>query len=63
MSSLKTGDIVVLKSGGPKMTIKGQAWNPTKGIYETDKYTCNWFENNTPREAKFHVEMLDIIAK
>lgn len=47
----KPGDVVVLKSGGPKMTIafraeSGNAW------------VCHWFEGATRRDGGFVPETL-----
>ncbi|KAA6321648.1 hypothetical protein EZS27_028723 [termite gut metagenome] len=38
------GDVVVLKSGGPEMTIKEFAWNPTTNSYSLNRVTCQWFD-------------------
>ncbi len=52
MEEFKIGDVVMLKSGEPKMTI---------GAYSSDTYTfkgenlkldsalCNWFDGNEPK--------------
>jgi uncharacterized protein YodC (DUF2158 family) len=60
-NKFKTGDIVILKSGGPKMTVKGPAWDANKGIYLPDKIVCNWFDElNKPHEAKFLADMIEL---
>ena len=48
--SLKIGDVVWLKSGGPSMTIKEYS--------EKDYFICNWFENTKIRESKFNANQL-----
>nr|WP_281722858.1 DUF2158 domain-containing protein [Nitrosomonas nitrosa] len=48
---LKKGDVVRLKSGGPKMTIK---------FIEGETVACVWFnEKNQKQEAAFEAEMLE----
>ena len=44
------GDVVVLKSGGPKMTIK---------FIEKGEAACSWFEGAKVSEASFDLEMLE----
>ncbi len=51
MSDLKVGDVVYLKSGGPAMTINGQA------NYGTE-WTCAWFTENAYSRADFASEAL-----
>jgi len=50
--TFKVGDVVQLKSGGPKMTISeiqsnGNAW-------------CQWFINNEPKGGSFKQEVLTL---
>jgi uncharacterized protein YodC (DUF2158 family) len=52
---IKEGDVVVLKSGGPKMTVKKFAWNPSKGEYSKDKVECTWFEESKLLEGSFYL--------
>lgn len=47
---LKPGDVVVLKSGGPKMTIK---------FIEGEEACCSWFESGKVSEQRFGLEMLE----
>ena len=50
------GDIVVLKSGGPKMTVDGYAWH---GNYESNEaVVCFWFDGSKKKEAIFNQETL-----
>jgi len=55
MSEFKEGDIVKLKSGGPKMTIERIANYMHKGR----KAQCNWFINNKKQSGLFALEVLE----
>jgi len=48
----KAGDVVVLKSGGPKMTI--EKIGPKNSNNEEIVAHCVWFENNQPKEDRFN---------
>jgi uncharacterized protein YodC (DUF2158 family) len=48
----KKGDVVQLKSGGPRMTIDG-----TVG---TDKFICKWFHDNKVLSETFASDALEI---
>jgi uncharacterized protein YodC (DUF2158 family) len=51
MIQFKDGEIVVLKSGGPKMTIKH--------IYSEDEIKCVWFDTTgLLREGIFSIVVL-----
>ncbi|SMC86862.1 YodC family protein [Chryseobacterium sp. YR221] len=49
---IKKGDVVKLKSGGPKMTVKGQG-----GPY----WVCSWFDDLELKEGVFSAEQLEIL--
>jgi len=52
----KEGDIVQLKSGGPKMTIEGIG---RYGMVATsDNASCVWFEGKNVKKAVFEIHML-----
>ncbi len=54
----KKGDLVVLKSGGPKMTVDGYAWH---GNYESyDTIICVWFDNSERRVAEFNQDSVNL---
>jgi len=57
----KVGDVVVLKSGGPKMTIK--KFVPDK-FNESDHEIllghCDWFTNGQLQSAIFSLEELEV---
>lgn len=50
----KTGDVVYLKSGGPKMTIT--TYEPVDGV----DVICTWFNNNELIEKSFNQEVLKV---
>lgn len=64
---LKVGDIVELKSGGPRMTIEEiDSWGPiafTLGEempnYEKDEAKCVWFEGNKKFDSIFKLKALN----
>ncbi len=71
MQELKIGDVVMLKSGGPKMTIQrilgdskdvstkvqDEALKIIKGNKEGD-VVCQWFDENASKNDIFPVESL-----
>jgi len=46
MEKINKGDIVTLKSGGPKMTAEGFKWDPFAGKYNEDEILCTWFKGD-----------------
>lgn len=75
MKELKSGDIVTLKSGGPRMTVQRMIEiNEEPGFHHIDNYIklfkgfkagdiiCQWFEGNELKSAVFPEESL-ILAK
>lgn len=44
------GDVVVLKSGGPKMTVRA--------TYPTGNVDCVWFDRETEKTGSYHKDML-----
>jgi uncharacterized protein YodC (DUF2158 family) len=53
---IKVGDLVMLKSGGPKMTVSQLGNFMMKGIENGAK--CTWFDKATLKEEVFHVEAI-----
>ena len=51
MPDLKVGDVVQLKSGGPKMTITSTKANQA-GVL------CTWFDKSEVKSSRFPVEVL-----
>jgi uncharacterized protein YodC (DUF2158 family) len=57
----KTGDIVQLKSGGPKMTVKEYALPFTTDVVKTghlEIVICQWFAGSKHEQAGFPVDSL-----
>jgi uncharacterized protein YodC (DUF2158 family) len=53
MNQFKVGDMVKLKSGGPKMTVNS--------ILANGKLMCAWFDGtNKPNKEQFHPDALKI---
>ncbi|HEX8012455.1 MAG TPA: DUF2158 domain-containing protein [Casimicrobiaceae bacterium] len=56
MASFKPGDIVKLKSGGPKMTVEG----PYRGHSSNEEQVrCIWFEGSERKTDVFAVATLE----
>jgi len=59
MSEIKKGDIVMLKSGGPVMTVQNVGdLARTTGI--EDGVLCVWFDGNRPQQMVFEKDSLEI---
>lgn len=56
MAQLKAGDVVKLKSGGPKMTVESTASNPA-GVL------CTWFDKAEKKSSCFQPEALEAVGK
>ncbi len=59
MSEFKVGNVVRLKSGGPKMTIE-QYPCYDMGIEYTDKVKCVWFDRNKIFSNIFPIETIEL---
>ena len=71
METLQIGDVVQLKSGGPKMTVQrivgtdnaniglkaGDEFLKMRGFKDGD-VICNWFEASSLRDGTFKIESL-----
>jgi uncharacterized protein YodC (DUF2158 family) len=55
--ALKVGDVVILKSGGPTMTVHGIGDYSMKGL--NPGVLCVWFDKNTRVEDVFHPDSLE----
>lgn len=51
--SYKEGDVVILRSGGPRMTVS-RAWNNEKGSW----VECVWFDERTPKDKSFNAAVV-----
>ena len=54
MTDFKTGDVVRLKSGSPKMTVKAA---------DADAWAVEWIDRNGKLQSNsFHADMLDLFV-
>lgn len=59
MAEFKLGDVVQLKGGGPKMTIKSVGRH---GAVTTDNAQCVWFDGRQYMENVFELTVLELIC-
>ncbi len=60
---IRKGDVVVLKSGGPKMTVQSIG-EPMPGMPANSKWIhCIWFEGNVINEYNFDDCVLNILEE
>ncbi len=57
MADFNEGDVVSLKSGGPKMTIQTIPYKRGPLVFE-DYASCVWFEGNNLKESAFKTALL-----
>jgi uncharacterized protein YodC (DUF2158 family) len=55
---MKSGDIVELKSGGPKMTVIGRNVNVEENVF----YCC-WIYDGNYKTAQFRESMLKVVEE
>jgi uncharacterized protein YodC (DUF2158 family) len=53
----KRGAIVELKSGGPRMTVRG--YNTADFTREECMIDCDWFNGFEPKSQTFHEDQID----
>ncbi len=58
--TIKIGDLVRLKSGGPKMTVKSLGQYSQMSPHEGAFAACTWFQGSDLREEDFALETLEI---
>ena len=58
MSKINIGDVVMLKSGGPKMTVSNYPFMDICGNENENVAECNWFEGDRLVHGTFKVETL-----
>lgn len=54
MSQFEKGDVVELKSGGPRMTVTMKALG--------GGWVCQWFDGEKPRVSNFPDEALQLVS-
>ncbi len=59
MEKINKGDVVKLKSGGPKMTVEEFQWNPYKNNHDKEKLQCSWFKEDIKYSDVFDVTALE----
>jgi uncharacterized protein YodC (DUF2158 family) len=58
---IRKGDVVMLKSGGPRMTVQSIG-EPRPGLPQNSKWVhCIWFEGNVINEYNFDDCVLTIV--
>lgn len=55
-NKFKHGDVVVMKSGGPPMTVDKV---PGEMQYHDDEYRCEWFKGATAQFGNFGEHLLE----
>ncbi|MBW1251062.1 DUF2158 domain-containing protein [Pseudomonas tolaasii] len=58
MADFKKGDVVVLRSGGPKMTVADIGDYSGHGTGPVDGVKCQWFDKTKRFEEVFDAEVL-----
>ena len=53
---IKEGDVVVLKSGGPQMTVG-------EGGYDNNGYQCHWFKGSDPMKSIYPAASLELYVQ
>ena len=60
MERVNKGDVVILKSGSPKMTVENiNRWDALKGIYEEEWIRCTWFQEDELMSEYFNISALE----
>lgn len=56
-NKFQQGDVVVLKSGGPPMTV--DTISPARGDLPSYEYACRWFKGATAARGSYTEHLLD----
>jgi uncharacterized protein YodC (DUF2158 family) len=59
MNQIKLGDVVQLKSGGPRMTV-AEVGTTAGGVPSA---WCDWFEGNKPLKSTFPIQSLERVEE
>jgi uncharacterized protein YodC (DUF2158 family) len=57
MTQFKAGDVVILKSGGPKMTVE---WAGNAAMTGTPTVRCTWFDGAKKQSEGFAPEAVEL---
>ena len=60
--TIKKGDVVMLRSGGPKMTVQTVGEQKPGLMVGVNWVRCIWFENNIINEYNFDATVLKVIS-
>lgn len=60
--TIKKGDIVTLKSGGPRMTVQSISESKPGPMGTVRWVRCIWFNNNLVNEYNFDEEILKVVT-
>lgn len=63
MAEFKKGDVVVMRSGGPKMTVVDLGDYSGYGPGPKDGVKCQWFDKTKRLEDVFDAESIEIAQK
>ena len=61
--NLKKGDVVMLKSGGPKMTVLNFGEQKPGALTSSNWVRCLWFEGNRVYEFNFDKNVLELVNR
>lgn len=61
MQDFKKGDIVKLKSGGPKMVVEGFRMNIFNSTIDYEQVQCTWFNNDEKKTEFFDSNVIEVI--
>lgn len=62
MADFKKGDIVIMRSGGPKMTVADLGDYSSYGTGPENGVKCQWFDKTKRLEDVFDAEVLKIYS-
>jgi len=58
-AKFKVGDLVMLKSGSPTMTVVGYEWDKLNEVDDLNKIKCTWFNDaNDKFDASYPADAL-----
>jgi uncharacterized protein YodC (DUF2158 family) len=60
---LTVGDVVMLKSGGPQMTVSDIIDMPNSGVLNRSCAVCKWFHGGDAHYGHFHPYTLTVVTE